>query len=83
MTMPSAVDLRGEWENATPADDGTPAIALRALRRRDEVSRAALAHACETDVAQIAAMEDGTASISPEMATILAKVFRTSPAVFF
>lgn len=80
--MPRSNELPA-WEDCTPADDGTPAIALRALRRRDDVSRAVLAHAYGTDTAQIAAMEDGTAPISPEVVTILAKVFRTSPAVFF
>jgi hypothetical protein len=41
MTSPSAVesDLPA-WEDCTPADPGTPAVALRALRRRDGVSRA-------------------------------------------
>lgn len=82
MPTPTAIDLRGEWENSTPADPGTPAGALRALRRRDGVSREALARACGTDAAQIAAMEDGTAMISPEVATTLARVFRTVPSVF-
>ncbi|MCZ0211424.1 helix-turn-helix transcriptional regulator, partial [Streptomyces sp. UMAF16] len=84
MTMPSAVEASfPAWEDCTPADDGTPAIALRALRRRDGVSRTALARACGIEAAQITAMEDGTAPISPEVATILARVFRTVPAVFF
>jgi len=83
MPTPSAIesDLPA-WEDCTPADPGTPAVALRALRRRDGVSRASLARSCRTDAAQIAAMEDGTASISPEVATILARVFRTAPSVF-
>ena len=82
MPTPSALDLQAEWENATPADAGTPAIALRALRRRDGISRASLAQACGTDAAKIGEMESGASSISPEVATILARVFRTAPSVF-
>lgn len=70
------------WEDCTPADAGTPAIALRSLRRRDGLSRQVLATATGTRSAQIAAMESGAAAISPEVATVLARVFRTAPSVF-
>jgi len=70
------------WEDCTPADAGTPAIALRSLRRRDGLSRQVLATATGTRSAQIAAMESGAAAISPEVATILGRVFRTAPSVF-
>lgn len=87
MPMPNSLktilqDELPAWEDCTPADAGTPAVALRSLRRRDGLSRVALARACGTDAAQIAAMEDDAAPISPELAVILARVFRTVPNVF-
>lgn len=72
MTTSNADELfHPALEDCTPADNGTPVIALQALRRRDGASRAALARACGTDAARSAAMEEGTLPISPEVATTL------------
>jgi transcriptional regulator with XRE-family HTH domain len=75
-------DLRAEWENSTPADPGTPANALRALRRLYDLSRGDLAKASGLKLGRIADMESGKRRISPEVATILARVFRTVPSLF-
>ena len=70
------------WEDCKPAKAATPAVALRALRRRDELSRAALAEFTGIKKGRIADMKSGKRPISVEAAGKLAQAFKTSLRMF-
>lgn len=70
------------WRDCTPAQAATPAVALRSLRRRDELSRKALSRATGLKMGRIADMESGKRRISSDVAAVLARAFRTAPSVF-
>jgi transcriptional regulator with XRE-family HTH domain len=75
-------NLLPAWEDTTPAKPATPAVALRSLRRREGLSREALARASRLKAGRIADMENGKRSISPEAGNVLAVIFGTTSRVF-
>lgn len=76
------LDLDLEFARAKPAQVATPAVALRALRRREELSREALARLSGSKAGKIADMENGKRPIPAALAVIFSKVLRTSPRMF-
>lgn len=75
-------NLLPAWKDCTPAKAATAAVALRSLRRREGLSREALARVSRIKPGRIADMENGKRSIPPKAGKVLAVIFNTSPLVF-
>lgn len=76
------VDPLPAFGDCKDADDGSPAIALRALRRREELTQKELAKKTGISQADLSKMETGKLAIGKERAKTLADVLHTSYKVF-